>query len=283
LLDDLVSYNGKHNEANGEDNRDGSNDNHSWNCGAEGPTDDAAVRALRTRQKRNLIATLLLSEGVPMICGGDEVGHTQRGNNNAYCQDNHLTWINWSLDDEKKDFLEFVRLVTRIRRDQPVFQRRKFFLGRKIRGSDMKDISWFGPDGKEMSDEAWNAGFVRCLGMRLAGDVIDELDERGERLFGETLLMLISAHHEPLKFVLPATRAEHHWETVLDTSVGATTPTVYQGGQEYLLQGRSLALLRTRLAEETGQPVTPAQVEKLRQESRRPGPPREAPAVPGSV
>jgi glycogen operon protein len=274
-LQDLVSYNDKHNEANGEGNRDGTNDNHSWNCGAEGPTDDPGAHALRMRQKRNLMATLLLSEGVPMICGGDEVGHTQRGNNNAYCQDNHLTWINWALDDEKKDFLEFVRLVTRIRLDQPVFQRRKFFLGRKIRGSDMKDISWFSPDGKEMSDEAWNAGFVRCLGMRLAGDVIDELDERGERLFGETLLMLISAHHEPLNFVLPATRAEHHWETVLDTSVGVTEPKVYHGGEVYQLQGRSLALLRTRGTEETGQPVTSTQVEKLRQEVRRPGPPRE--------
>jgi glycogen operon protein len=280
-LQDLVSYNEKHNEANGEGNRDGSNDNHSWNCGVEGPTDDPAIRALRQRQKRNLMATLLLSEGVPMICGGDEVSHTQRGNNNAYCQDNDITWIDWDLDDEKKDFLEFVRLTTRIRRDQPVFRRRKFFLGRKIRGTDMADIAWFGPDGKEMSDEAWNAGFVKCLGMRLAGDLINDVDERGERLVGETLLMLLNAHHEPIAFVLPATRPEHHWETVLDTGTGATEPVVCQGGQPYQLHGRSLALLRTRSEEETGMPVTATQVERVQQEARRPAQPRESPAAAG--
>jgi glycogen operon protein len=268
-LQDLVSYNDKHNEANAEGNRDGANDNNSWNCGAEGPTDDPAIRALRLRQKRNLMATVLLSEGVPMICAGDEVGHTQKGNNNAYCQDNDLTWIDWDLDDEKKAFLEFVRLVTQIRQDQPVFRRRKFFLGRKIRGSDMKDISWFGPDGKEMSDEAWHAGFVKVLGMRLAGDLINEMDERGEPLVGETLLMILSAHHEPLSFVLPAAREEHHWETVLDTGTGAAEPTVYQGGQPYPLQGRSLALLLTRSAEETGQPGTATEAERPHQETRR--------------
>src|SRR5262245_37800921 len=138
-LQDLVSYNDKHNEANGEENRDGANDNNSWNCGAEGPTDDAGINALRERQKRNLITTLLLSQGVPMLYSGDELSHTQQGNNNAYCQDNELTWLDWGLDETKQKFLEFVRKVTRLWREQPVFQRRKFFQGRRIRGTDIKD------------------------------------------------------------------------------------------------------------------------------------------------
>src|SRR5205807_138596 len=173
-LEDLVSYNDKHNEANKEDNKDGANDNNSWNCGAEGSSDDANIIALRGRQKRNLIATLLLSQGVPMLYAGDELAHTQNGNNNAYCQDNDLTWLNWDLSDPQKEFLEFVRKLTKIWKEQPVFQRRKFFYGRSIRGSGIKDISWFGPNGEEMSDEDWGAGFVRCLGMRLAGDQIGD-------------------------------------------------------------------------------------------------------------
>src|SRR5579885_378779 len=169
-LHDLVSYNGKHNEANGENNQDGANDNNSWNCGAEGPTDDAAIKALRARQKRNLMATLFLSQGVPMICGGDELGHTQNGNNNAYCQDNELTWLNWELNDEQKAFLDFVRQATQLRKDHPVFRRRDFLQGHPLRGEGIKDISFFEPSGQEMTDEAWNAGFVRCVGLRLAGD-----------------------------------------------------------------------------------------------------------------
>ncbi|HVL16107.1 MAG TPA: glycogen debranching protein GlgX, partial [Gemmata sp.] len=156
-LHDLVSYNEKHNEANGEENRDGANDNESWNCGVEGPTDDSAVNALRERQKRNFLATLLLSQGVPMILAGDELSHTQRGNNNTYCQDNELTWLDWNLTPEKSNFLDFVRKVIRVWTGQPVFQRRHFFQGRAIRGSGVKDISWFGPDGREIGDEAWEA------------------------------------------------------------------------------------------------------------------------------
>ncbi len=166
-LQDLVSYNDKHNEANGEENRDGGNDNNSWNCGVEGPSDDPAVIALREKQKRNLIVTLLLSQGVPMLNGGDEFGHTQGGNNNTYCQDNEITWLSWELDDRQKKFLEFVKHVIVIWRTQPVFQRRNFFAGRSIRGSDIKDISWLGPDGLDMNDEAWSTGYVRCLGVRL--------------------------------------------------------------------------------------------------------------------
>jgi glycogen operon protein len=268
-LQDLVRYNEKHNEANGENNKDGANDNNSWNSGAEGPTNDPATRALREQRKRDLITTLLLSQGVPMLCGGDELSHTQQGNNNAYCQDNELTWLNWDLNDEQKRFLEFVRKVTSIRREQPVFQRRKFFQGRRIRGSDFKDVSWFEPAGKEMSDEAWNAGFVQCLGLRLAGDVIGDVDERGEPIVGETLLLLLNAHHEPIPFTLPETRPEHHWERLLDTYDLSEAVLLFTGGQHYLLQGRSLALLRTAGQEETGQFVTALQVEALKKEARR--------------
>ena len=270
-LQDLVSYNDKHNEANGEDNKDGANDNNSWNCGAEGPTDDPNIKALRERQKRNLIATLLLSEGVAMICGGDEFGHTQNGNNNAYCQDNELTWLRWDLDAEQQQFLDFVRRVSRIAREQPVFQRSSFFQGRSIRGSDIKDISFFEPAGDDMSDGAWNAGFVKCLGMRLAGDLIGDLDERGEPILGETLLLLFNAHHETIPFTLPETRAEHHWESLLDTTMpgGITELVCLQGKQQYPLQGRSLAVLRARLPEETGQAISTTQLDTLLKTERQ--------------
>jgi glycogen operon protein len=268
-LQDLVSYNDKHNEANGEGNKDGANDNNSWNCGAEGPADDANVSALRERQKRNLIATLFLSQGVPMLCGGDELSHTQNGNNNAYCQDNELTWLNWELNDEQKGFLEFVRKAAKIWTEQPVFQRRRFFQGRRIRGSDIKDISWFSPAGKEMTDADWDAGFVKCLGVRLAGDLIGDVDERGEPVVGETLLLLLNAHHEAIPFALPATKAEHHWERLLDTAEPPPEAKPMVGGDKYALGGRSLVVLRTVRAEETGQAITGTQVEALRKESRK--------------
>ncbi len=262
-LQDLVCYNEKHNEANGEDNKDGSRDNHSWNCGAEGPTDDAAVKALRERQRRNIIATLFLSQGVPMICGGDELSHTQKGNNNAYCQDNDLTWLNWDLTAEQKDFLEFVRKAASIWRDQPVFQRRKFFLGRGIRGTGVTDISFFEPSGKDMLDETWDTGFIRCMGVRLAGDLIGDVDERGEKIVGDTLLLLLNAHHEPLPFVLPAPKEGQHWERLLDTANLAESTQVWKGSEPYPLKERSLAVLRTRLLEEAGQAVSATQMDVL--------------------
>jgi glycogen operon protein len=249
-LQDLVSYNGKHNEANGEDNKDGSDDNNSWNCGAEGPTDDAAIKNLRERQKRNLVATLFLSQGVPMLCGGDELSHTQQGNNNAYCQDTELTWLNWELDDEQQAFLEFVRQVGEMWRDQPVFHRRRFFQGRRIRGSDIKDISWFEPSGKEMGDEAWNAGYVKCMGVRMAGDLIGDVDERGEPIVGDTLLLLLNAHHEVLPFKLPDPPAEHRWKRLLDTAEDGKETLFFNGGQEYSLPERSLAVLCSEKVEE---------------------------------
>ena len=277
-LQDLVSYSEKHNEANGEDNKDGANDNNSWNCGAEGPTDDPNIKALRERQKRNLIATLFLSQGVPMLCGGDELSHTQNGNNNGYCQDNEVTWLNWDLDDGRKHFLEFVRKAARIWQEQPVFQRRKFFQGRKLRGSDIKDISFFEPTGKEMSDEAWNAGFVKCLGVRLAGDLIGDVDVRGEPIVGDTLLLLLNAHHEPLPFLLPQTKPDQHWERLLDTADPADAAEQWGGGQSYQLKERSLAVLRTRVPEEAGQVVSAKQVETLlKAKERLP----EATAAPG--
>jgi isoamylase len=268
-LHDIVSYNEKHNDANGEGNRDGADDNNSWNCGAEGPTDDENILNLRERQKRNLLATMLFSEGVPMLLGGDELSHTQKGNNNAYCQDNELTALDWKLDERRRSFYEFVKRCTQIWREQPVLQRRKFFLGRAIRGSDIKDISFMDPGGNEMSDEAWGADFVRCLGVRLAGDIINEVDERGEPVKGDTLLILMNAHWEKIDFVLPATRDEHVWETLVDTWDPASPLRICPGGQAYPLFGRSLAVLRTAQKSEAGQTLTSTQVETLRKEARR--------------
>ncbi|MGZ8487555.1 MAG: glycogen debranching protein GlgX, partial [Candidatus Binatia bacterium] len=192
-LQDLVGYNEKHNEANGENNQDGANDNNSWNCGVEGPTDDPAVNALRWQQKRNLIATLLLSQGVPMLLAGDELSHTQQGNNNTYCQDNELTWLDWELTDEQQDFLAFVKQMISIRRSHPVFQRRKFFQGRPIFGADESDITWFEPSGKPMGEEAWSAGFNQCFGVRMPGDLIGEVDDRGQEIKGDSILILMNA------------------------------------------------------------------------------------------
>jgi isoamylase len=267
-LQDLVSYNEKHNEANGEENHDGADDNNSWNCGAEGPADDPAIIALRERQKRNLMATLLLSVGVPMILGGDELSHSQNGNNNTYCQDNALTWLDWDLDDRQKTLLEFTRKLIFIWRTQPVLQRRKFFLGRAIRGSDIKDISFFCPSGQEMSDEDWNAGFVKCLGVRLAGDLINDESERGEPIVGETLLLLLNGHWEPISFTLPQTHTDHIWDRILDTADLSEHPRDYQGGQQYVIQDRSLALLAARTPRDKGLPLTPAQLKAVLSEPR---------------
>ncbi|MFQ5846251.1 MAG: glycogen debranching protein GlgX [Candidatus Methylomirabilales bacterium] len=245
-LHDLVSYNGKHNEANGEGNRDGTDENLSWNCGVEGPTDDPAILALRERQKRNMLATLFLSQGVPMLLAGDEMGRTQQGNNNAYCQDNETSWINWSPDRARLELLEFTRLLIRLYHRHPVLRRRNFFQGRRIRGSEVKDLTWFRPDGKEMGDEDWENSHTRCLGLRLAGDAIEEVDARGNRIVDDTLLILLNAYHEPIVFVLPIQRSKLRWELVLDTrdAVGRRRYRLMRGGQPYDLQGRSVALLR---------------------------------------
>ena len=245
-LHDLVSYNSKHNEANGEDNRDGSDDNKSWNCGAEGRTNDPAVNALRWQQKRNFIATLLLSQGVPMLLAGDELSHTQQGNNNTYCQDNELTWLKWELDDEENDFLEFVRQMIAIRRTQPVLQRRKFFQGRGIFGAAKEDITWFEPSGQPMGEEAWNAGFNQCFGLRMPGDLIGDVDERGQEITGDSMLILMNAFHEPIAFTIPARFKGERWQRLFDTARPVAEAEWFASEQPYQLAGRSLVLFRTR-------------------------------------
>ena len=268
-LQDLVSYDHKHNEANGENNNDGANDNGSWNCGVEGPSDDPDVISLREQQKRNLVATLLLSEGVSMLFAGDDLSHTKGGNNNTYCQDNDLTWLHWELDERQQKFLDFVRKCTLIWKEQPVLQRRKFFQGRELRGSGIKDISFFDLSGAEMNDEQWAEPNARSIGIRLAGDEIGDLNDRGEPIRGDTLLLLFNSHWEELPFTLPAARQEHVWESMLDTARPEDPPKMYEPGQQFPLFGRSVVVLHTVTRAEVGQPVTTAQLSTLRAEADR--------------
>ncbi len=245
-LHDLVTYNEKHNEANLEENRDGSNNNLSWNCGVEGETDDPTVNALRARQHRNLLATLLLSQGVPMLQAGDEIGRTQRGNNNAYCQDNEISWVDWNLTQAKQQLLAFVQRMVSLRRDHPVFHRRHFFQGRPIHGSEVKDIVWLNPDGREMTDEEWNQHHARCLGVYLAGEGLTETDARGRPITDSNFLVLFNAHHEEIPFSLPQLAGGLRWLVVLDTTneEEPISEQEYKAGASYPLQGRSLVLLQ---------------------------------------
>jgi isoamylase len=243
-LADLVSYNDKHNEANGEHNADGENHNLSWNCGIEGETRNQRVLDLRARQRRNFMATLLFSVGVPMISGGDELIRTQRGNNNAYCQDNEISWTDWTMTAERQEFLDFTRRIIRVWRDHPVLRRRKFFQGRRIRGAEVLDIAWLDTAGVEMTDEMWNSPDVRGLGVRLNGDAIQEVDERGERIVGDTLLLLLNAGDGRLNFVLPPTAAIERWDTLLDTADPWQPSRRLRAGDRFELQGRSMAVLK---------------------------------------
>jgi glycogen operon protein len=254
-LQDLVSYNQKHNEANGEDNRDGTDNNRSWNCGVEGPTDDAAINALRARQKRNFLATLLLSQGVPMLLAGDELGRTQHGNNNAYCQDNEISWVNWDQLSEEKELVAFVRRLTSLRQNHPVFRRRNFFQGRSIKGAGVKDILWLRPDGREMPDEEWNQEHARTLGLFLSGSAVDEIDERGQLITDENFVLLMNAHHEEVPFTLPTAASAMMWNCLVDTSFEhARSPgTCHEPMTTYSLQSRSLALLVERQREQARQ------------------------------
>jgi glycogen operon protein len=247
-LQDLVSYNDKHNEANGEDNRDGSNNNRSWNCGVEGPTDDPDIRALRAKQKRNLLATLLLSQGVPMMYAGDAIGHTQMGNNNAYCQDNETSWINWNLQPEDREFLAFVQRMINLRRMHPVFRRRRFFQGRPIKGADVKDVLWLNPGGNEMTEEEWRNSSVHSLGMFLSGRVLDETDERGQTLSDRDFLVLLNPHHEDVAFTLPEFHPASRWMAWMDTSRedGLRPAGTHDSGTAYPLQARSMVVLMER-------------------------------------
>jgi glycogen operon protein len=247
-LTDLVSYNYKHNEANGENNQDGSNNNQSWNCGVEGPTDNADINALRSRQKRNMLATLLLSQGIPMIYAGDPIGQTQNGNNNAYCQDNPTTWINWSQEFQDRDLIAFVQRIINLRRRHPVFHRRRFFQGRPIKGASVKDVLWLNAEGNEMTEDEWRDPSCHCLGMFLSGQGLDETDERGRKLSDENFLLLLNAYHEDVPFKLPALHEDGRWSTWMDTThdKGLRPGKTYDAGKIYPLQARSMAVLMER-------------------------------------
>jgi isoamylase len=251
-LNDLVSYNDKHNEANGEDNRDGADDNRSWNCGAEGPTGDEKITELRARQRRNMIATLLLSQGVPMLLHGDEFGRTQHGNNNAYCQDNELSWVDWSLLPANRDLLDFTAAVIDLRRQHPVFRRRRFFQGRPIRrGDELRDIAWFTPAGTEMSEQDWEVDFGRSIMVFLNGDAIPDLDTRGQRVLDDSFLLCFNAHDGDIDMTLPDNTHGDEWTVVLDTHTGAAadagTVDAYKAGAELTVPQRSLVVLRRTL------------------------------------
>ncbi len=243
-LRDLVSYNDKRNEANGEDNRDGESHNRSWNCGVEGPTDDPAVAALRARQTRNMLTTLLLSQGVPMLLGGDEIGRTQQGNNNGYCQDNELSWHDWAHVDGP--LLEFTRRLVQFRRAHPVFRRRRWFQGRAIHGQGVSDVGWFNPDGVQMTEDHWGEGCARSLGVFLNGKAIPHPDARGRRITDESFYLLFNAHHEPLAFRLPRGPWGRRWVAVLDTRQERVEEDdrVWDAGEEVEVEARSLMVLR---------------------------------------
>ena len=245
-LNDLVSYDERHNEANGEDNHDGERNNESMNFGVEGRTDDEAVIEAREKQKRNLLATLLISQGVPMLLGGDEIGRTQGGNNNAYAQDNEVSWYDWRLGRRERQLLAFTRSLIRLLRGHPVLRRRRFFQGRSIRGSRVKDLTWLGPDGAEMDDEQWRAPGVKTLGLQFAGDMIGERGPRGERILDDTLLVILNADDRPVGFTLPNHEAAKRWEVVFDTVHPTFTAAhgEHDGGSRYRVAERSVVCLR---------------------------------------
>ena len=248
-LRDLVSYSEKHNEANEEENRDGESHNRSWNCGAEGETQDPAILALRARQQRNFIVTVLLSQGVPMLLGGDEMGRTQRGNNNGYCQDNQISWFDWEHLDE--GLLDFTRGVIKLRADHPIFRRRGWFQGRELHGTEVKDLVWFTPDAKEMSEEDWQVGYAKSLGVFLHGGALQRPGVHGERLKDDSFYIIFNAHHEPMSFALPAQQFGNGWMRVLDTATDAP-PELRRSrhghrlapGEQVDLQSRSVVLFR---------------------------------------
>ena len=277
-LRDLVSYNEKHNEANGEENRDGCNDNQSWNCGVEGPTDDLAINRLRLQQMKNMLATMFISQGVPMLLAGDEFGHSQNGTNNAYCQDNETTWLNWNLTPEQQDLVEFTSSLIRLQLEQPVLHRRTFFQGRSIRSSEIKDITWFEPSGEEMTDEHWNAGFVRAFSVRLSGDAITEVNSRGEPISGDTLVLFFNAHHEAVSFVLPAHPNHEQWELVVNTALSGTVTGQHASGELFDVPARSLAIFRHPLP--TPVPTMDTSVQWPNSSDPLPPPPGESATAP---
>ncbi|ANW66917.1 glycogen debranching enzyme GlgX [Mycobacterium sp. djl-10] len=247
-LRDLVSYNEKHNEANGEDNNDGESHNRSWNCGAEGPTDDPEINALRAQQQRNFLTTLLLSQGVPMICHGDELGRTQGGNNNGYCQDNEITWVNWAEADT--ELLDFAQKISALRAEHPIFRRRRFFNGRPVRqrgSAGVPDISWFRPDGSEMSDEDWDSGFGKSVAVYLNGHGIPDLDPRGQRVTDDSFVVCFNAHHEPIEFTVPPSEFGNSWQPVIDTAAAVDDETAEPVAAEATLKvgARAIVVLQS--------------------------------------
>jgi glycogen operon protein len=247
-LNDLVSYNEKDNEANGEDNRDGESHNRSWNCGVEGETDDLKVLSLRNRQRRNFLVTLMLSQGVPMLLSGDELGRTQKGNNNAYCQDNQLSWLDWDLQEENEALLDFTRQLIYFRRQHPVFRRRKWFQGRAIRGSGVGDISWFNPDGGEMTEEQWNIGFAKAIGIFLNGEAIPTRGKQGERVMDDSFLLLFNAHYEAIEFMIPPGLRQWEWSAIVNTTKPRFVERgkLYRGKLSIPVEERSLVVLQKR-------------------------------------
>ncbi len=244
-LHDLVSYNEKHNEANGENSRDGTNNNRSWNCGVEGPTDDPEINKLRNRQKRNLLSTLFLSQGVPMLLGGDEIGRTQQGNNNAYCQDNEISWYDWKNVDE--DLLLFTRNLIRFYRKHPTFHRRKWFQGRLIHGASISDIAWFTPDGIEMAEEHWGEGYAKSFGLFLNGEGLTVPGPAGELITDDSFYLMFNAHYEPLVFTLPRPDYGNKWKKVLDTneSLVGEGGQLYEARSDIKIEARSMELFRS--------------------------------------
>jgi glycogen operon protein len=247
-LADLVTYNEKHNEANLEDNRDGTDDNRSWNCGVEGPTDDPEVNALRARQQRNFVATLLMSQGVPMLLGGDEFGRTQRGNNNAYCQDNEISWYSWDWSPEGKALFEFTQRVLALRAAHPVFRRTTFFAG-DVDDAGLPDVYWFRPDGRRMTTREWNAPGGGCLGVFLNGNGLHDVTPEGEPVRDDSFVIIFNAHYDPVEYLLPTRRFGRRWRVELTTSNGSAGATVPEGRElpfraPLRLEGRSLVVLR---------------------------------------
>jgi isoamylase len=242
-LNDLVSYNEKHNEDNGEDNQDGENHNRSWNCGVEGPTDKDDILNLRNRQKRNFLVTLLLSQGVPMVLGGDEIGRTQQGNNNAYCQDNEISWYDWENTD--KEIFSFCRSLIRYRKDHPVFRRRGWFQGRPIHGSAIKDIAWFTLEGEQMTTEDWEQGHAKSLGVFLNGATIPNPNLRGEPVIDNNFYIIFNAHHESLNFTLPGTKWGKQWLKEIETTVKQIEEAEsFKAGDKLIVESRSIVILK---------------------------------------
>jgi isoamylase len=243
-LHDLVSYNHKHNEANLEENQDGEDNNLSWNSGIEGPTDDESILGIRERRKRNFIATLMFSQGVPMISHGDEYGRTQQGNNNTYCQDNELTWMNWDWNESQKKLFEFTRQVIALRQSQPVTHKRRYFKGRKIFGKEIRDVRWLNTDGTDMTEEEWNTSFIRCMGMLLNGKLMKEVNEFGQPIKDDILLLIVNSFWESLSFTLPFEEVSNDWEILVDTSKDDAGENGRIINSFYEIESRSLVLLR---------------------------------------